>query len=318
MPCPFDHKTLRRLPGQDHDQSARAERQRILGGADNLEMLLKEAKGKNAHGIRVSTYAGASVVIDHYWPFIVETERRLRPFSGNFKAQYAGAPHEKQVSAFMAYLHVVANQARDNYSNALKERVSKGPIDNDADRVAIYFMEVGRKRHRKLGGLPMPSPDDLTTVFGRMVQIAPAVFERDMGRAPSQEELFALFRHPSVMRFFIDMMSNSRELMYPLFATMEGTKRQNLNDSKRRFNPERFEVATVGNTQVFRLKASVLEEMHRRCTEMQARRAKRGSKAPVALGCPALYTGKFREMYEWTLLCFEDWMAEALPLLKTA
>lgn len=154
---------------------------------------------------------------------------------------------------------------------------------------------------------------DLIVMFGRMMGVAPVVFRRDAGRAPSEEELFGLFRHPSIMRFFLEIMSNGREATLPLIAKLEGFPKANLDDLNREFGAEFFEVRRESGVRILRIKPSVVLEHRAQIAQATDEILRQGKNLPRAMDCPVLYTGKFKEMYAWVCQCFEAWYTAASP-----
>ena len=114
-----------------------------------------------------------------------------------------------------------------------------------------------------------------------------------------------------MLRLCVEIMYNDRKSTHPLFAKLEGAKRGDLNDVNRKFGTQFFEIHEEDGTRSLRIKPAVMAEYCSHYAKAALRRKKRNKPAPRVLGCPALYTGQFRDMYEWVCKHFEDWYTTA-------
>jgi hypothetical protein len=141
---------------------------------------------------------------------------------------------------------------------------------------------------------------DLVTMIGRMGDVIPKIYERDLERAPTDEELFAGLQHPSLKRMFMEMMTNSKEILIPIFSQLENGLAKNLDDYEGAFDPINFklEEGKDGQKQLV-LRPEVIQRFRDVWAMIAEKRATDGKTPPRALQCPVLYTGKFIEMYDW-------------------
>jgi hypothetical protein len=300
-----------RLPGRSSDNSARILREQFLAGEVNIDKFLKanawtfprtrDARFAN----QVQSYATASIVIEQFWEYL--KAQPVPGFMAHLRENCDSDSYDERIHAFSRYcdgvIGILQNRFIDETRKQHKEKES-----GEAFELQLCFFSVARKRYPKLKGLPFPSSKDLVTLLARMAGVAPKVFARDMGREATREELLALLRHPSILRFFVELMSNDRKATHPLLAMFEGQDKGNLNDLGRDFDPQFFEIQVSGESMSLRIQQSVVDEHRFRHSKAAARRTKRKQPPRPVLGCPALYTGQIREMYDWTLSLMESWI----------
>ena len=313
MACPYH--SLARLPGQIIDDSARTLRRALEENLADPEQLLREhtARIKDASAdstaLQAEAYAGASFVIEQFWSFI--QRQNTKEVFTLLRKNHPRATHRENVTKFMAYFLILLTQMRDRFVEEARARMKAEAETGKDDALLLLFFSAAQKRYPDLGRLPFPQISDLVVMFGRMVELAPAVGERDIGRPPSQEELFRLFRNPSVIQFFLEVMSNSREAVLPLIALLEGNLEADLNDLDRVFRPQLFEVQRKGEAFVLGLTPEIRARYHRDITNALARAARQGERQPHAMGCPVLYSGIFKELYNWVRTSYEEWETAA-------
>ena len=176
-----------------------------------------------------------------------------------------------------------------------------GALKEDKNFLAFGLCTMKYKPETK--GVPVPSMNDLVVLFARMAFVAPQVFERDVGRAPSQEEVFGLLRSSFVLGFFTELMANNREAVFPLISTFEQVPCGSLDNLEHRFGPQFFRIERVVGKQMLKVKEEIVQEYRARLeNDLENKDPGR------TLGCPALYTGKFREIFYWVCDSFEAWM----------
>ncbi len=320
MDCPHKAAVLGRIPGRQTEDSARQLRRAFLAGEVDINDFLK----KNGYGYlrtkvarrtnQVQMYATASIVIEHIWDRIKDLP--VDTLFDGLKVKYGSPSHEVRSLNFIeVHLGLLEAIKRQVVAEAF-DRYKKGAKTKE-DAILICMFAVGSKRSKtfrvpkhlkqRLNGLSFPSMADLVTLFGRIAHIAPTVFKRDIGREPTQEELFALLRQPYVMRLFVDMMTCDRPSLQPLLATLEGTERMDLNDTGRTFTAECFAVSIVEGRPVLHVRPEVVAGFRGAFEKANRRRTKSGKVSPEMLGCPALYSGKFRDMFNWVAACYEHW-----------
>jgi hypothetical protein len=325
MVCPYESALLGDLPGKQSDDSARKLRRSFIAEEVDVNDFLKKngygfLRTKDARRInQVQTYATASIVIEQIWEHIKNLP--VEKLHEELKQKYGSPLHEYRTLNFIdVHLGLLEAIKRQVVAEAFDRHEKK--IKKKEDDLLICFFAVGSRRsktfrapkHLKQGlnGLSFPSMADLVTIFGRIAHIAPTVFRRDLGREPSEEELFALLRQPYFMRLFVDMMKCDRKTLFPLLTLLEGSKRLDLNDTGRTFTADCFMVSTMKGDHVLHLRPEVIAGFRSALERAAHRRARRGKSTLGMLGCPALYTGKFREMSDWVIRCFEHWYKVAV------
>jgi hypothetical protein len=313
MACPHQNGSLMRLPGIEYDDSARAMRAKLLAEGLKVDALFasgvwkrprtKAARFEN----QVQSYALESIVIELYWTYLKTQPSRKMMAIGKQNLDAASKPYEERILTFSQACSALITMLQNRFVDLTKSRNADGTRSRE-DEAMLCLFTVVRHRHQHLKCLPFPSMKDLVTLLARVAGVVPKVFERDMGRTPRREEIIALVRHPSILRFFVEIMSNDRKSVEPLLALFEGQKKSNLNDLTRVFVPEHFEIHECGGSRTLRVKPLVIEKHRMRHLKIEKRRKKRGNAPPKVLSCPALYAGLFREMFGWTADLLEDWI----------
>lgn len=298
-----------RLPGRRYDHSARLLREQFLADEIDIEQFLKnnafhlprtnEARYLN----QIHSYATASLVIEQFWNYLKQC-----PIDENMeklRENYGHLPYTERLQAFDRLLCKVINIYRDRFMAEMQTR-SKQEDKGAVFTFVLCFVSVARMRHRKLKGRRFPSPNDLISIIARLAEVARPVYERTVGRVASSHEVAALVGHPSLIRFCVGLAINDRAAMHPLTARLMGkSKLKSMSDM---FQPEFFEIGQVNDEHILRVKQEVLEDHFKRHEKAAARRMRRHQPPRPSLGCPALYTGEFRNMYEWTVSLIEPWL----------
>lgn len=299
--------SLARLPGQTVSNAARHLRQQLQESTVTPEQLLQEQEARGeadtasfAH--RTAVYATASLIIDQYWAYT--QKQPLPPEVARVKELAREMSLEGRIRAFTLGYLVLLKGTQEGYVGDVKQRVTVDKQMSEEDQSFLAFGMLSRSRHGS-EAVPMVSMADLVVMFGRAAEVAPSVFRRDIGRTPSTGELVAMLRRPHLMRLFVEMMSNGRDAVYPLFAMLEGETQPDLDDTSRTFKAECFEVREEQGGYSLRLREG-LAAAYRSARPPTPPHRLRGEEP---LGCPALYTGKFREMYEWICDGLEAWLA---------
>ena len=314
MACPHRPDTVLPLPGRAYVHDARRLRQLFEDDKIDVEQFLKE----HGHSLlrspearfanQTQTYALGSIVIEQYWEFLQGTN--VRHVLLAHAAKYKGAPHKERVLGFLRTQIALLDRIRDLFLNQMKATRAKDEPMSKELTLLICFLAVGILRHFPSQKLPVPSMGDLVTMLARIAGIAPTVYKRDRGRDLSTEELFSLLRHPYLLRLIASVMANDRRSMYPLMAKLEADPKKDLNDLGESYNPDCFEIKDENGSLSLRLKPSIIEEHRAHYEKAERRRLKRGKPPRRVLGCPALYTGKLKEIYDWILDNFEQWYVE--------
>lgn len=293
---PEKRPTLARLPAQEQDAAARDRRKEI----ESLSLTQEELNAfthAETDATKVESYAVASFVIEQFWDYLKKhelgTQERdsvLEPLPGE---------GETIAQQFAHALSTRLNEYRDRFVADLQTSLdakADGEISKAEALVLRYFsVNVGRGE-----GLAFPSMNDLVSLIARMADVVPKVYERDAGRASTDEELYASIAHPATKRLFFEMMTNSRDILLPVIARMEGATYADLDDYTRSFRDTFFAIqhdAQGGEYVGFRPEAA--QWFRNVFTIVAENRAASGDVPPRALQCPVLYTGKFIEMYDW-------------------
>ena len=299
MKCPVGHGGLSRLPGQVHDNSAHGMRHALQGDttlADSLIRELLDVKG-NSHDPQVIAYAAGSIVIDAMWKLLCAPE--LAHALDQMRQKRAVGSYEERVTAFLTVYLGALVYVRRQYFEETKKRGPATPEDK-----AYYCFGLAASKYREdLKGLPVPSMADLVVLLGRMAFLAPVVFERDTGRNATGSEICKILRHQSVLIFLTELMANNRAVTMPLLAMFEGVEKVTLDNIEGRFSPDFFEVIEKKGEYVLRVRNEVVHNYRKRLEEASCMWP-----PSRTLGCPALYTGKFREYFYWFCDSFEAWM----------
>lgn len=309
MKCPVKHNGFARLPGQTFDDSARLLSRRLADKTGKLlENVLNDVSQEVPTGeydLQTVAYGAAGLVIEQLWERLNTEQTKL--ILKELKVRHAHGSYEERVEKFMRCLLGLLMARRDQFFNELKDRGSTHGADvSYEDKLFLVFGVSALKYKPETKGVPVPSFNDLVVFFGRMAIVAPLTFERDIGRSPSGAEVLEMLRSPFMLGFTTELMANSREAALPLIARLEGFPQGDLNSIERRFGPQFFKVGRVVERYTLRVKEEIAAEYRE-----NLEKASKGHDPSRALGCPALYAGKFREIYYWVCTSFEDWMAPA-------
>jgi hypothetical protein len=310
MTCPHKTEGLRQLPGKKYDDSARVLRQQFLDDKVDLEKFVGDyanhfpRTSDERFAYQIRAYGLAAVVITNFWSYM--KAQPIAELLVYMKEKFYGTSYDEQVSNFFLCCNAIIGQYQNKYIKDVRKE-KDGVRSKDFDSF-LCFAGVARQRRKKMGGVPFPSTKDLTAMVTRMAHVIPLVFERDMGRPPDKREIFALLRHPSVGRFFIDIMMNDRPSTHPFIHMLEGNIPHSLNESKGRFDPKYFELDRCEDVLFIRLRSDVVAEHRARFIRADKRRLKRKKPLKPVLGCPVLYTGLFKEKYDWMINLLEGWL----------
>lgn len=299
MKCPVKHHGFARLPGQIHDDRARGMRRALQDDVTLADSLIGEflSKEGNSCDPQVVVYAAGSIVIDAMWKLVTAPE--LTHALDQMRQKRAVGSYEERVTAFLTVYLGSLVYARRQYFEETKNRGLATSVDK-----AFYCFGLAASKYREdLKGLPVPSMADLVVLLGRMAFLAPVVFERDVGRNATSSEVCRILRHQSVLTFFTELMANNRVVTMPLLAMFEGVEKVTLNNIEGRFNPDFFEVIEKEGEYVLKVRNEVTDNYRTRLQEASCMWP-----PSRTLGCPALYTGKFREYFYWFCDGFEAWM----------
>lgn len=289
---------LTNLPGQIADPAVRDLIRQLRHSTVTPKQLLETVmNGGTDDQLKVAAYVSASNVIAQLFEFL-GTYPTVDIFS-MLGQKHSFTSFEECAQTFAAYCITTLDQLEERFVAAVKERIESSGSDIDApDHLFACFVLSERGLRPDEKGMPIPSANDLIVMFARMAALVPIVFERDVGRKPVPAEIYAMLRHPSMMRFFAETMMNSREKLFPLISLLENVAEGNLNDTKRFFNPDLFEIRFDHERPTLRIKSDVVSKY---------RKTLDASTQVVAYGCPALYSGVFREMCDWLCDVFEAW-----------
>jgi hypothetical protein len=288
--------SLARLPGQIIDNAARERRRALETEEISTESVVRNIEiqsEKDFYVKNVERYALASYTIEIFWDYL---KQKLEDDSAAFQEQLSrNAPKEAGISErFMTALNATLAVYRDRFIDEYQKRSNQDAPSKESLLVMRYLCSGDEEE------LSFPSMADLVTMVGRVAEVTPRVFERDLGRAPTAEEINSSLRHPSLKRLFVGMMTNSRLRLLPTSAYLENEAEADLNDYSRVFDPKFFGVvAHDGEAPYVRMYPKAVQ-WFRDTWEIAAEKlAAEGSAPARALTCPALYTGKFSEMHDW-------------------
>lgn len=311
MTCPHAESSLMRLPGRTTDTSARRLRDQFIANEiDSEEFLATNAyRYPRTSAARfenqIQAYATASIVIDNFWDYLQRQPVR-EMMAKLHETRGSGSFHER-LHTFSTYCDAIIGLFQKRFVEHLRAKYTAGERTG-AFVSYICFAAVARRRHRGLKGVPFPSMKDLPTLLVRIAGVIPVVFERDIGRAATRDEIHAVLAHPSLLRLFIEIMMNDRKAMHPLLGRLEISQKIDLNNLNGSYDPQYFSIEEKSGTYFLRLSSRIVEQHRRKHEKAAARRLRRGQGLRPALGCPALYTGQFREMYAWTLELLVPWL----------
>ena len=314
MTCSRARHRLGRLPGKNYDRVARDLRDAFLSGkvvpelfvAENLENPPQTFQDHFEN--KVKSYATASIVIDQLWSLLQSQDSSTALVAAKKKSKETVANEFVDVLNFMIFAMSEVNRSQKQLVDGLTSRMNSATRTH-ADKLAMCFFAVARDRHPDLGGVPIPSMNDLIVFFGRLAMVALTVFARDVGRKPTWSEYLKLLRHPCILRLCVEIMSEDRLDAHPLFPLLVIEGDGDLNDLGQVFDPAHFEIREEAGIQSMQITHDFMEAY---CATRAARAIESQMKdcmTPRVLRCPALYTGHFRDMYMWTVDLFEQWHA---------
>lgn len=305
MECPVKHHGFARLPGQTYNDGARALRSLLeKDNGDLLEKLFTEyaqEPERYSYDHQVVTYAVSSLVIEVLWRYVTGQESQQQLSS--LRAQSAQGSYEERVQSFVRCYLKHLNDVRDCFVDDIGTRLKEGVMTKE-DKLYLVFVNSQRKSNPEGKGLPVPSFNDLLMLLGRMAFVIPEVFLRDVGRAPTNDEVFSMVRNAYMLGFFTELMANARHVTLPLITCLEGVSKGDLDNPDHRFLPQFFKAEYV----VGRPSVKVVESLAETYRSAVEKATTGKASLPVTLGCPALYTGKFREYFFWFCCSFEAWV----------
>lgn len=284
------------MPGQNHDAAARKRRRELdvmdLQGEALVKEFLPEKIDMEGDERKAESYALASFVIEKFWNYLKD---KLSKEEINLSPSPEGDTTAKRfIFALNESLDVQRDQFYDNVYDSLKRKRSAEVSKEDV--LTLRYFQITRE---EIGQPGFPSMRDLVTMIGRMADVIPKVYERDLGRKPTESELFSTLQHPSLKRLFMEMMTNSRAVVNTTLIRLEGGIDTNLDDYTREFDPKYFQLAESKGQHHVIFRPEIAQWFRDVWTRVAEQRARDGIVSPRALQCPVLYTGKFVEMYDW-------------------
>ncbi|HEY0011155.1 MAG TPA: hypothetical protein VGB97_04605 [Candidatus Paceibacterota bacterium] len=289
--------SLSKMPGQRFDPAARERRKELealdLPEDELVKALIPEKVDLEGEVRTAESYAVSSFVIEKFWDYLrtrITSEALTLPEN----------PKGNTVSQRFAYalsdsLDVYRDQFIDDFRNSLT-----GKQDEEISKADALTFRYFQMKKEELGHIGFPSMKDLVSLIGRMGDVVPQVYERDLGRVPTEEELVASLGHPSLKRLFMEMMTNSRSAVQVTLNRLEDGF-SNLDDYTGTFNPKYFEVRESNGQPHVALRPEVVEWIRSMWVKGAEALAERGMAFPRALQCPVLFTGKFIEMHDWVV-----------------
>lgn len=289
--------SLANLPGQEADSAARDRRKQLrdldLSQKELEEMLLPATIDLEGAERTAESYALSSFVIEALWEHIQEQAAH----SPVTLESPPGLEGESVSKRFVGAMSAQLNTYRDSFVEGVKASLKSDAEPTKEDLLTIRYMKLMVESTGKIG---VPSMQDLVTIVGRVADVVPKVYARDLQKQASEEDVFRAIAHPSLKRLCMEMMSNSRPLLAVVFDRMESDPSKNLDDPTGEFDPSFFEVAIADNgSEYVRFRPAVIQSMRDTFEKVAIMRAESGKELPKTLVCPALYTGKFVEMYDW-------------------
>jgi hypothetical protein len=301
--------SLAQLPAQTQDSSARSRRaelvQTVPATAEELAALAFDVGSLEDDARKVESYATATFVIEQFWLFLKEETQAEKTRSQLEEQVWEG---ETRAERFTLALNTVLDGLQKQYFRDLQAKV--GGQDEQLSTTDALMVRYFALQKAEGKGPGFPSMKDLVTLVGRMAVVIPKVYERDLRRAPTETELIQSLKHRSLKRFFMEIMTNSKEVSLPLFALLEGEDRPNLDDYHRAFDPKYFvSVEQEDGARVVQIDPEIVSSYRALITRVAEKRASEGKVPPRALQCPALYTGYFVEMHDWVVDAFDRFEA---------
>lgn len=291
------------MPGQVHDASARERRRELvvmdLQGEELIKELVPSKIDIEGDERTAESYAVASFVIEKFWDYL---KNRVSTEKVELNESPEGDTTAKRfIFALNEAVDSYRDQFFDDFSDSLKGKQHEDISKSDA--LALRYFQMKKEETGRLG---FPSMKDLVTMIGRMGDVIPKVYEREMGRPPSEEELFTALQHPSLKRLFMEMMTNGRAVVNTILIRLEGGKDTNLDDYTREFDSKYFRLEEPNGNQHVVFRPEVAQWFRDVWIQVAENMASEGTVLPRALQCPVLYTGKFVEMYDWVASKFEE------------
>lgn len=301
--------TLARLPGQEMDMSGRRRRDDIAAMEGTTQELIEQIVDASVNyeeaEHKAEEYAVASFVIEDMWDFIQTHEASGEALTVNeVEVPENALPGQR----FVAVFNEKIDAYRDAYMDRLRVRVKDEEKITKSDLLALRYLNLKTKSEGHMG---LPSARDLVTLIGRMGDVIPQVYARDLGRAPSHEEILESLDSPATKRFFVELMTNSRDQLHPILNILEHEKSMDLDDPYRTYQANDFVMQTnaEGKRSVV-MNPHLVAGLRQAWVEVSEQRASDGKMPPRALQCPVLYTGKFVELYDWVASEFGKSLAE--------
>jgi len=292
-----------RMPGQVHDSSARERRREFevmdLNGEELIKELVPSKIDLEGDERTAESYAVASFVIEKFWDYLKD---KLSTQEVELNQSPEGDTSAKR---FVSALNEAVDSYRDEFFDDFRDSL-KGKQDEDISKTDALTLRYFQMKKEETGRLGFPSMKDLVTMVGRMGDVVPKVYERDIGHPPSDEELFKALEHPSLKRLFMEMMTNSRSVVNTILIRLEGGKDTNLDDYTREFDPKYFKMEESNGNKHVVFRPEVTRWFRDVWAQVAENRANEGIVSPKALQCPVLYTGKFVEMYDWVAREFQE------------
>ena len=292
--CPI---SFARLPAQIHSKDARALRKDLIQTpltGDELFSYRKPAETEtDYHTLRIESFATGSVVIEEFWKFLLKSvqERPLEIIVDDASLTLG----QKFTKGFKSATSERANEFRAH----AKDRMAKNTYEREDIILARFFDAF--KKTQKVEEDVIPSVDEITAFVGRFADLIPKVFERDIGRRPTDDELFETLRKPSLKQIQVGLMSNERECSLGVLGLLEGHRRGDTSKLDRQLKPECFTLVRDAAGFEVVLRKELLERIHLVFSATEKKMISEGIPLSQSLHCPLLYTGLFNDMYEWTI-----------------
>lgn len=260
--------------------------------------------------LKAESYAVASFVIEQFWDYL-----KQRFSTESLRLEGSKETGNTTSQRFALSLTKALNTYRDQYVEYARQSL-KNKEDKEMTKSDLFLLKYFQLRHEGKEAPGVPSMNDLVSLIGRMGDVVPKVYERDLKRQPTDDELFSALDHPSLKRLFMELMTNSREAASIVLILLEGGEDFDLDDPTREFDPKYFLVKEFekGERSVI-LRPEVAQRFRDVSEAIADTRARDGNESPRALQCPVLYTGAYVEMHEWVVSEFKKFYAEE-PITK--
>lgn len=257
------------------------------------------------------SYAVASFAIEKFWDYLkdrISADPRgvsERLSNGN---EGADTIPKKFAFALNGALDRYRDEFIDEFLASLKQK-DESTVSKSDLLLLRYFKVMEPEADGKLA---IPSMQDLVTMIGRIGDVIPRVYETELKREPTDEELFASIDDPSMKRLFMEIMTNGRVAITPLLVALEGGKDVDLDDYTREFNPSFFTLKKRDDGSAHVIFRPEIAQRYREVWAVASeKRTEDKKESPRALQCPVLYTGKFVEMYDWVAQEFRTFSENA-------